>query len=254
MLFRKLLRNFTHYKKTKNKTQIQVKKTIKKQNILITGANSGIGLALTKKFIMLDYFVIATFNKRKDNLVKLKVDNLEICQCDQSQIENIDELIKFIKNIPINVIINNAAISGGKNQDFFGIDFKQFVNATNVNAISILKIIKIVLKYSKKNSLKSILNISSHYSSIGNNLTGNDYIYKSTKSMMNAFSKNLSVDLKRDFGVSVFSVCPGNVKTKLNPRGKHHPDLIVTKIVDILESAETLNGKFIDLNKNNITW
>ena len=34
---------------------------------------------------------------------------------------------------------------------------------------------------------------------------------------MNSFSKNLSIDLKNQHEVNVFSVCPGQVKTKMNP-------------------------------------
>ena len=72
---------------------------------------------------------------------------------------------------------------------------------------------------------------------------------------MNSFSKNLSIDLKKDYNVNVFSICPGSVETKLNPNGILNPNKVALSIINILESSnEELNGKFIDLNKNILPW
>jgi len=252
MGLRRLIKNYIYRKKFDVHKSVELK--IKNKNILITGANSGIGLALTKKFLDLDNGVIATYNESKDNLLKIKNDDLKICQCDQSIIENINKLKEYIVNTPINIIINNAGTWGGKNQIFNNIDYKNFARAININAISILKLSELVLECSKKNSLNTILNISTLYSSIEHNSTGKNYVYKGTKSMMNAFSKNLSIDLKREFGVNVFSVCPGSVKTKINPGGILNPENVAINLIDILENADSLNGKFVDLNKKELTW
>tara|TARA_B100001093_G_scaffold512633_1_gene582857 strand:- start:565 stop:1329 length:765 start_codon:yes stop_codon:yes gene_type:complete len=254
MGLRRLFKNYLYRKKFDISESKNIVNKIKNQNIIITGANSGIGLALTKKFIELNNKVFATYNQSNDNLLKLKGDNLELCQCDQSDINNINKLKDYISNIPINIIINNAGIWGGKNQNFNKIDYENFLKASNINAISILKLSEIVLEHSTKNSLKSILNISSQYGSTEHNTTGRDYVYKGTKSMMNSFSKNLSIDLKQNYGVNVISVCPGSVKTKLNPGGILNPELVALNIENILRDTDKLNGKFIDLNKNDLTW
>tara|TARA_B100001094_G_scaffold324528_1_gene377259 strand:+ start:17 stop:781 length:765 start_codon:yes stop_codon:yes gene_type:complete len=254
MGLRRLFKNYLYRKKFDISESKNIVNKIKNQNIIITGANSGIGLALTKKFIELNNKVFATYNQSNDNLLKLKGDNLELCQCDQSDINNINKFKDYISNIPINIIINNAGIWGGKNQNFNKIDYENFLKASNINAISILKLSEIVLEHSTKNSLKSILNISSQYGSTEHNTTGRDYVYKGTKSMMNSFSKNLSIDLKQNYGVNVISVCPGSVKTKLNPGGILNPELVALNIENILRDTDKLNGKFIDLNKNDLTW
>ncbi len=254
MGLRRLIKNYIYRKKFDVHKSIELKK-IKNKNILITGANSGIGLALTKKFLDLDNSVIATYNETNDNLLKIKNDNLKIYQCDQSIIENINKLKEYILNTPINIIINNAGTWGGKNQSFNNIDYENFSKAININAVSILKLSEVVLECSKTNSLNTILNISTLYSSTEHNSTGKNYVYKGTKSLMNSFSKNLSIDLKDEYKINVFSICPGSVKTKLNPNGILDPDKVAINIINILSSSsEELNGKFVDLNKKELTW
>ena len=73
--------------------------------------------------------------------------------------------------------------------------------------------------------------------------------------MMNSFSKNLSIDLKNDYGVNVLTICPGSVKTKLNPSGILDPETVALNIINILEnSSDKYNGKFIDLKGNYLNW
>ena len=251
MGLRRFFKNYI-YRKKFNIKKSESKNIIKNQNILITGANSGMGLALTKRFLEFDNKVIATFKRDNKNLKKINDLKLKVCECDQSDLKNIDNLIEHVKEIPINIIINNAGVWGGDKQNFNDINYDDFVSASNINAISIIKICEIVLKNSKH--LNSIVNITSQYGSIDHNTTGRDYIYKGTKSMMNSFSKNLSIDLKKSYGTNVFSLCPGSVKTKLNPGGVLNPDIVALNIINILGDSENLNGKFIDLNKKELTW
>ena len=50
MGIRRIIKNYIYREKFKIKEK-EVKDNLKKQSILVTGANSGIGLALTKKFL-----------------------------------------------------------------------------------------------------------------------------------------------------------------------------------------------------------
>ena len=72
MGLRRLIKNYIYKKKfyiSENKT---LPKKINNQRVLITGANSGIGLALTNKFLDFNNTVIATFNKNNENLLKIE--------------------------------------------------------------------------------------------------------------------------------------------------------------------------------------
>ena len=109
MGIRKKLRNFFYKRKFKINNYLQLK--FSEKSVLITGANSGIGLALTEKLLDLNNTVYATFNKSSENLIKIKNKNLFLIKCDHSNLEEIDNIKNIILQKPINLIINNAAVS-----------------------------------------------------------------------------------------------------------------------------------------------
>ena len=71
----------------------KLKLDIKSKNILITGGNSGIGLALTKNLLALDNKVISTYREDGKNLIAINDKNLSLIKLDQSDINNFNDLI-----------------------------------------------------------------------------------------------------------------------------------------------------------------
>ena len=67
---------------------------IKSKNILITGGNSGIGLALTKNLLALNNKVISTYREDRQNLIAINDINLSIIKLDQSDINNFNNFEK----------------------------------------------------------------------------------------------------------------------------------------------------------------
>ena len=103
--------------------------------------------------------------------------------------------------------------------------------------------------------METIVNISSSHGSIKNNLSGGAYIYRSSKALLNSLTKNISIDLKTRFNIRTFAICPGQIKTKMNPNGILSSNHCAKKILKILETqSQSINGRFIDLNENDISW
>ena len=169
------------------------------KNILITGANSGIGLALTKKVLSLNNNVLATYRDSFENLQLINDKNLSIVKFDQRKIFESKELEKKIKETSIDLIFNCAGVLGGSfdSQKLEKLDFMKFQEVLMVNSFSILRIIQIILsnKSSKKN-LEALINISSSGGSIKQNNQGNAYIYRASKNSFEFYNKEYVSRLK----------------------------------------------------------
>ena len=81
MGLRRFFKNYIYKKKFDIKIS-ESENVVRNKNILITGANSGIGLALTKRFLDFDNKVIATYKQNNENLLKIKNQKLILCECD----------------------------------------------------------------------------------------------------------------------------------------------------------------------------
>ena len=222
---------------------------IKKKNIIITGANSGLGLALVKA-LNIDNNILAFVNKDKSNIINIDGGEIKIINWDFRNIEpkkiNTDTIVKFKPNI----IINSAA-SFGSEKKISEIDIKQFNSVFNINVLSSLSIIKDSLK---GNELEQIINISSEMGSINLNKDGGYYYYRTSKTLLNSITKNLSIDLKHK-NIIVYCIHPGSVKTKLNSGGLISPEISAQKIINLCaENNFKFSGKFLDINKNVLEW
>jgi NADP-dependent 3-hydroxy acid dehydrogenase YdfG len=89
--------------------------------VLVTGANSGIGLEFTKEYAAKGWTVIATHRRDEtpDTLKALqqKYPNLRVEKMDVTSREQIKVLAEKLKSTPIDVLINNAGlfVLGGQN-------------------------------------------------------------------------------------------------------------------------------------------
>jgi len=253
MGLKKKLKKFFY--RNKYKIQNTKLKIVENKNILITGSNSGIGLALTKKLIENNNLVIATYRNKLNNLESLKHKNLITVHCDQEHEEQIENIKNKIKDLKIDILINNTGIWGPSHQELENIDYEAFKKALMINALSAIKFTDVILKNCKKDHLKLIVNISSSAGSIEKNKEGNSYIYRTSKTALNSITKNMSIDLKKKYNINVFAIDPGNVKTNLNSNGMLEPTECANQIIDLIfDYGESLNGKFVDLIKKEIPW
>ena len=226
---------------------------LKNKNILITGSNSGIGFALTKILLEENNTVYAIVRLDTSNLDNIRNNNLNKINCDLKDVKNFVEIEKKIGNANIDVIFNCAGVYGGtyEEQSVEKLSIEKFKDVLMVNALSVLKIIQIILKKSKP---ETVVNISSDAGSINLNNGGDHYFYRISKSTMNAITKNLSIDLSNKIGTTVFSVDPGNVSTNMNPKGIISSEECAKLILDLTSKKKEFNGKFVNLLGQEIPW
>ena len=255
MGLRTKIRKFLYTRKFSKKKYLT---NINKKNILITGANSGIGLALTKRFLELDNKVLAVYRENSQNLTNIKDSNLSIIKYDLKKIDKSENFENKIKETSVDLIINCAGVFGPsfENQQIENLDFEKFQEVLMVNSISILKLIQIMLnhKISTKN-LELLVNISSDAGSIDLNNEGNAYMYRASKTALNSITKNMSIDLMARFKTIVFAIDPGNVQSGMNPGGTLKADVCANLIINLISSnVRLLNGKFVNLLGDELPW
>jgi NAD(P)-dependent dehydrogenase (short-subunit alcohol dehydrogenase family) len=98
--------------------------TAEAPTVLITGANRGIGLELARQYAARDWRVIATARRPEaaDDLrtIRRAHPQLEIVQLDVTDHARIDALATELQDRAIDILINNAGISGGHENARFG--------------------------------------------------------------------------------------------------------------------------------------
>ena len=134
MGLRKKLKKFFYTSKFKKKN---LSINTSKKNIFITGANSGIGLALTKRLLSLDNNIIATYRENSNKLDEIEDKNLFSIKCDQRKIKEFENLEKKLNEVSIDIIINCAGVFGPsfKEQEIENIDLDKFQEVLMINSL-----------------------------------------------------------------------------------------------------------------------
>lgn len=225
-------------------------------NVLITGANRGIGLQLTKHYIEAGWEVIATYRNAEGNeaLQALSSPQLTLLQADVNNDEGISKIASYFQGQGLDLLINNAGIYGPRDQTFGKVERQAWREILEVNTISPMMLAQSLADSLAQNK-GTLAIISSKVGSIDDNTSGNAYMYRSSKTAVNQVIKCLSIDLgPRD--ITVVSLHPGWVRTDMGgPNGS----------IDVVESVAGLtnviahvsadqNGHFINYDGSPIPW
>ncbi len=228
--------------------------------VLITGSNRGIGLEIARQYAERGWTVIATARKPEaaDDLKAIRAahPNLVIKQLDVTDHARIDELAAEYRDKPIDILINNAGISGGHENAKFGeMNFDVYYQVHAVNVIGPTKMAEAFLPSITISEQKKIINITSGQGSIGETW-GCCYFYRTSKSALNMMMRNISLELKKK-GITVGLISPGFVKTDFTP-GLDLPMMITpeesaTKVIAVIDDYDlSKTGTF--LGKDGQTW
>ena len=187
-----------------------------KKYVVVTGANGGLGLSLSKMLIMKGYFVYA-IDIVGDNLTNL--DNLKYIKCDLSNTESIENAISIIKedNIKLFAIYNLCGIF--KMESLIEGDSETYEKIIRINLLSMYYINKGLFPLLSNGS--TIVNMSSEVARYSS-LPFMSY-YTMTKKMVECYSD----DLRREcnyLGIRVVKIESGSLNTKMIPQASKEFD------------------------------
>ncbi len=189
--------------------------------VLVTGANRGLGLEFVRQYADRGWKVIATARDpdAAEDLQALAADqdNIAIEQLDVTDFAQIDALAAKYKDQPIDVLLNNAGLSGSPSQQqlFERLDYALFDAFMHTNALGPLKISAAFLPHVQAGQLKRMVTVTSlggSFSAPENNLRGT-MLYRASKSALNMLMVNVASAVKK-YAITVVLLNPGLVDTQ----------------------------------------
>lgn len=198
-----------------------------KKTVIVTGANKGIGFAVSKKLAERGYEVwmgsrnIELGMKAVDELKKLNLD-VKVLQLDVTDEASVAKAFKTYSEShdSLDLLVNNAGIYVmDKDGPVSTVSLSAIKETFDVNYYGVIRVTQAFLPVIKKGENASIANISSglgsHELLLGelSNIAATGY--NSSKSALNTLTVMLSHELK-EFGIKVNSICPGYTATDLN--------------------------------------
>ena len=190
--------------------------------VFITGANRGLGLEFAKQYAADGWNVIATARKpeKADDLNALAAanDNITVEQLDVTDHARIDALAEQYKDQPIDILLNNAGISGTpKPGMIFGkLDYDMLNDFIQVNVAGPVKMSEAFKPHVKASNMKKIAVLSSKAGSFAEDGGGNFpgvLWYQTSKAALNMAMTRVTKAVVRD-GISVVLLSPGLVDTQ----------------------------------------
>ncbi len=224
---------------------------------LITGANRGLGLELTRQLRARGERVFATARVPRDagELRKLTPDVLALDAADPASIESLGAAMK---GQAVDVLINNAGIYG-KDTSLDALSAAEFERVFRTNVAGPALITRALLPSLRSGRRKLVVNVSSTYGSISSSISGGSsggsWSYKSSKAALNMVTSDLHNALKAE-GFTCVSVCPGWNRTDMGGSGAPlDPRDSMRSLIGVVDRLNVSDsGRFLSHEGSPIAW
>ena len=170
--------------------------------ILVTGANRGIGAALLDGYAALG---IPAMGTSRDGTVGLKLDVTDP--------DSISELGRHYAERRLDLLVCNAAVFLDRGRSLEELDAEDWARTMAVNVTGVAETVRILLPALRRSSGSKIAIISSQMAS-QERARGGSYVYRASKAAVLNFGRNLAQDLRGE-GIAVGTYHPGWVRTEM---------------------------------------
>ncbi len=227
------------------------------RNVVITGANRGLGLEFVCQYLEAGWKVFACSRSPEtaQELLKLKQEageQLETIPLDVTNPAHITNLKYTLMGHDIDLLINNAGIYGER-LPYGEVRADEWMKVLEVNTVAPLMVVQELSELLADKS--KVILMSSKMGSVEDNSSGGSYIYRSSKAGLNAVGKSLAIDLA-EHGISVVVCHPGWVQTDMG--GSNASIDTKTSITGLREVIENLDlsrsGQFFNYDGAVIPW
>ncbi|MEM7726818.1 MAG: oxidoreductase [Cyanobacteria bacterium P01_A01_bin.45] len=189
-------------------SEIQKQKTQNQQIVLVTGASSGFGKAITEFLAKKGYYIFASA-RSMEKLEAMRTENIEPLQLDVTDNNNIQAAIERITSTKghLDILINNAGY--GLYGTLEGITQEQARQVFDVNLFGLAQMTQAVLPIMRSQKSGTIINLSSVVGKVSMPFMG---WYAASKHAVEALTDALRLEVKQ-FGIKVVLIEPGAINT-----------------------------------------
>jgi len=240
------------------------------ETVLITGANSGLGLEFAKQYAAKGWTVYATHRRdtAPPELAELAAAhaNVRVEQMDVTSEEQVGGLARKLRGQPIDVLINNAGVfslgdwmTEDPDQMFGTLKFEQLDTFMMTNVGGPLRVSQAFIENIKASREKKIIMITSTLGTISTPEVGvRIFWYGASKAALNKASVTLAEVLK-DTDVIVVPMHPGSVRVEKqaelrNPGMLETPESIRLMIETIGKLTKSDSGRFLLYDGSELPW
>ena len=213
--------------------------------VLITGANKGIGLELTKIYAAQGDTVIACCrNSDKAEALNQLAENssVKVHEVVVGDNDSVSALAEQLGDTAIDVLINNAGMAGPAfdKQTVSVMDFDGWLETFNVNTLAPVRVMQALLDNLKSAGDSKVVTITSQMGALALDMPV-AYAYCTSKAAVNKFMKMAALELGQE-GISVCVIHPGWVQTDMGGPGAD---------ISAQESAEGIANVIAGLDASN---
>jgi NAD(P)-dependent dehydrogenase (short-subunit alcohol dehydrogenase family) len=226
--------------------------------VLITGANRGIGLELTRRYAEQDWRVLACC-RAPDEAPELGAtarvsEEVSVYALDVADPQAIAALAARV-DAPIDVLLNNAGLYGRKGQGIGDFDQQEWLEVLAVNTIGPALIAQAFLPHVLRGNRRVIATLSSKVGSLADNTSGRNEPYRSSKAAVNQVVKSLAIELAHEGVISV-ALHPGWVQTEMGgPNALISTAESAAGLIDVIERlSPEQSGAFLDYRGQPVPW
>ena len=228
------------------------------RTILISGANRGLGLELTRQYLADGERVIAGVRdpaKAGELKALAGQDRLAIHRLDVTDAASVAAFRREVADQPIDILIANAGVYGGDRQNRLGdIDFDEWAQVFAVNTLGPVRLAEAFLDNVAAGRDRKMVAVTSLMGSTADS-SGGQLVYRSTKAALNNAWHNLALMLKGR-GIACYPVHPGWVQTDMGgPSAPLTPDKAMSSLrahIDRWTLADS--GRYLSWDGKELPW
>jgi NAD(P)-dependent dehydrogenase (short-subunit alcohol dehydrogenase family) len=229
-------------------------------NILISGANRGIGLEFARQYAEANWRVLATCRHPAEAVALQELatrENVTVHRLDVTRPDDICDIAWNVRDTPIDVLLNNAGVYlewHYLGPELGAIRYDDWLRTIEVNTFGAVRLTEKLYPNVERSKRRLVAVVTSHMGSIADIDSPGSYYYRSSKAALNAAMQGLARALLPR-GVGVLLLHPGGVKTRMGPADGISPEQSVRGMRGIIERFDPVDsGCFIRYDGTLMPW